>query len=101
MTDLPHDTGIALRGLRRVPTFTATAVLVLALAIGSATAMFTVSRAVLFERLPIIDPGRVVVLRSLNRGSTTVDPAGTVIPHAHFMARPCVPGLCFRFADPG
>ena len=79
MTDLLHDARIALRGLRRAPTFTATAVLVLSLGIGSATAMFTVSRAVLLERLPITDPDRVVVLRSLNRGSTKVDPAGTVI----------------------
>src|SRR5579884_3921794 len=65
MTDLFYDARIALRGLRRAPTFTATAVLVLSIGIGSATAMFTVSRAVLLERLPITDPDRVVVLRSL------------------------------------
>lgn len=79
MTDLLRDARVAVCGFRRAPSFTLTAVLVLALAIGSATAMFTVSRAVLLERLPIVDPAHVVVLRSLNRGSTKVDPAGTVI----------------------
>ena len=44
-----------------------------------ATAMFTVFRAVLVERLPVFSPDRLVVLRSLNHGSTKVDPSGTVI----------------------
>ena len=56
-----------------------TSVLILALGIGMATAMFTVFRAVLVEPLPVSNPGRLVVLRSLNRGRTHVDPAGTVI----------------------
>ena len=40
------------RGLRRNPGFTATAILVLALAIGAATAAFTVVRTVLWSDLP-------------------------------------------------
>jgi putative ABC transport system permease protein len=74
-----QDARVALRGLRRAPTFAATTVLILGLGIGMATAMFTVFRAVLVERLPVSSPDRLVVLRSLNRGSTKVDPSGTVI----------------------
>lgn len=79
MESLRQDVRLALRGLRRAPTFAVTSVLILALGIGMATAMFTVFRAVLVERLPVSNPDRLVVLRSLNRGRTHVDPAGTVI----------------------
>src|ERR1700674_1471670 len=69
MTDLARDIRIGLRGLRRPPTFTIAATLILGLGIGTAVAMFTVFRAVLLEHLPVRDPERVVVL------STYKDPA--------------------------
>jgi putative ABC transport system permease protein len=69
MTDLARDLRITLRGLRRTPGFTAAAVLILGIGIGAAVAMFTVSRAVLLERIPVADPDRLVVL------STYKDPA--------------------------
>jgi putative ABC transport system permease protein len=84
---LVQDARIALRGLRRAPTFATTTVLILGLGIGMATAMFTVFRAVLIERLPVSSPDRLVVLRSLNRGSTKVDPSGTVIADMQREAR--------------
>jgi predicted permease len=62
MTDFARQVRIALRGLRRTPAFTAAAILILGLGIGTAVAMFTVFRAVLVERLPVRDPARVVVL---------------------------------------
>ena len=46
---------LALRALRRTPTFTATAVLTLGVAIGMASAMFTVFHAVVVRRLPVQD----------------------------------------------
>ena len=62
MTDTARQIGIALRGLRRTPAFTAAAILILGLGIGTAVAMFTVLRAVLIDRLPVRDPDRVVVI---------------------------------------
>ena len=62
MTDIARQVRIALRGLRRTPAFTAAAILILGLGIGTAVAMFTVFRAVLIDRLPVRDPDRVVVI---------------------------------------
>ena len=69
MTNFARDIRVALRGLRRTPTFTIAAVLILGLGIGTSVAMFTVFRAVLLDRLPVRDPSRVVVL------TTYKDPA--------------------------
>src|SRR2546423_1541938 len=62
MTRLVADLGIALRRLRRAPTFAATVVLILGIGIGMATAMFTIFHAVVLEKLPVRDPDRIVVL---------------------------------------
>src|SRR5438445_1091750 len=58
MTDLRY----ALRQLRRAPTFAATAVLILGIGIGMATAMFTIFHAVVLRKLPVRDPDRILVL---------------------------------------
>ncbi|HEV2424392.1 MAG TPA: ABC transporter permease [Terriglobia bacterium] len=55
-----QDTGYALRTLRKNPAFAVTAMLMLALAIGGNTAMFTVIRAVLLKPLDYPDPDRLV-----------------------------------------
>ena len=62
MDRLEHDIRIALRGFRRTPSFTITAVLILAVGIGMAVAMFTVYDAVLVRNLPVHDQDRVVEL---------------------------------------
>ena len=62
MTALTHDLRIALRGFRRSPSFTITAVLILAIGIGMAVAMFTVFDAVVIRPLPVASPDRVVEL---------------------------------------
>lgn len=57
-----QDIRLALRGLRRAPTFTATAVLILGLGIGMAVAMVTVFQAVLLRQLPVREQDNVVVM---------------------------------------
>ena len=64
-----NDLRVALRALRRSPTFTATAVLILGLGIGMAVAMFTVADTVLLRPLPVRDQERIVLPR-------IVDPRG-------------------------
>jgi putative ABC transport system permease protein len=72
MDHLSHDVRVALRGLRRAPAFTVTAVLILGLGIGMAVAMFAVCSAVLLRRLPVPDQDRVVTLQALDRAGTDV-----------------------------
>lgn len=67
------DLRFALRALRRSPAFTITSVLILALAIGMATAMFTVFDAVLLKPLPVQDPGRLVELSGVGGGAAAGD----------------------------
>src|SRR4029453_410533 len=62
MNHLTHDIRIALRGFRRSPSFTITAVLIVAIGIGMAVAMFTVFDAVVVRPLPVTSPDRVVEL---------------------------------------
>ena len=62
MSRIGPDIRIALRGFRRSPAFTVTAVLILALGIGMAVAMTTVFSAVLVRQLPVNEQDRIVVL---------------------------------------
>ena len=72
MDRLQHDIRIALRGFRRTPSFTITAILILAVGIGMAVAMFTVYDAVLVRNLPVRDQDRVVELYTY-RGDPKTD----------------------------
>ena len=62
LEEVPRDMRYALRALRRAPTFTATAVATLALAIGTNTAMFSVLNAVLLRRLPFGSPDELAMV---------------------------------------
>src|SRR3954467_9674923 len=59
MDRLRQDIRIALRGLRRTPAFTLSAVLILGIAIGMAAAMATIFDAVLLRRLPVQQQERI------------------------------------------
>src|SRR5688572_4287782 len=60
LDDLRGDVLYALRGLLRTPGFTMAAVLILALGIGAATAVFSVVNTVLLELFPYKDSDRLV-----------------------------------------
>ena len=71
MESLLRDVRMAIRGLRRSPSFSVVAVLTLALGIGATTSVFSVVYAVLFRPLPFPNADRLVqiVQTMTSRGS--------------------------------
>src|SRR3954462_14394173 len=59
---LGQNIRFAIRGFRRTPSFTVASLLILAVGIGMAVAMFTVFKAVIVQRLPVADQDRLVEL---------------------------------------
>jgi putative ABC transport system permease protein len=69
-----RDLELAIRGLRRSPGFAVAAIAILGLGIGMSTAMFTIYRAVLVDRLPVADQDRLIIMHPLDRGGSHLDP---------------------------
>jgi putative ABC transport system permease protein len=75
---LRQDVHFGLRTLCHSPGFALVAVLTLALGIGANTAIFSVVKAVLLDRLPYTDADRLVVID----GPTAVDPENPLVPYS-------------------
>ena len=66
---LRQDLAYTGRSLRRAPSFSTTVVLILGLAIGMSSAMFTVFRSVLLTRMPVKQQDRIVELSGIAGGA--------------------------------
>ncbi|HKG46995.1 MAG TPA: ABC transporter permease [Pyrinomonadaceae bacterium] len=75
MTGFWQDLRLALRGVRKQPGFTLTAVITLALGIGANTAIFSVINALILEPPHITEPDRVVALWRTAKQNRTKGPS--------------------------
>jgi predicted permease len=62
LRDLAYDLRFSVRSFRKSPSFTATAVLSLALGIGATTAIYSLVDQVILHALPVRDPQRLVLI---------------------------------------
>ena len=69
-----QDIRFALRNFRRTPTFVVTAVAILALGIGTTSAVFSIATSVLIRDLPIRDQNRVIALWATGTGAASEVP---------------------------
>jgi putative ABC transport system permease protein len=77
------DLRTACRSLRKSPTFTAVALTVMALGIGSASAIFSVVDAVVLRALPFDEHDRLVAVLEVDTKRPTTFGGGTVTPQTY------------------
>jgi predicted permease len=99
--DLARDLRHAVRMLRRTRGFTATAVLVLAIGIGTNTAVFSVINAVLLQPLPYPDPDRLIQLRTETRTGKSALMSVQKFLHLRDSLRSIPDLAAWQAADPG
>src|SRR3982751_3224595 len=68
MTGLVQDIKLALRSLRRAPTYAVAGIAALALAIGANTALFSLIEATLLRPYPYPHPEQVLIVRETTKG---------------------------------
>ncbi|MFI5229594.1 MAG: hypothetical protein ACHQWU_11030, partial [Gemmatimonadales bacterium] len=68
-----RDAVLAVRALRRSPSFAAAAIAILGLGIGMSTAMFTVYRAAIVARLPVQAQDGLIAMNPRPRGGAHLD----------------------------
>jgi len=74
MGPFQQDLKYAARTLRRSPGFTVAALVSLGLGIGANTAIFTLTNAVFLHPLPVLDPGRVIELFTVDHATASAVP---------------------------
>jgi putative ABC transport system permease protein len=70
-----QDVSYGLRGLVKSPAFTALAVLSLALGVGANTTMFSMANGIIWRRLPVPEPDRLVRILEVRDGSGRISMA--------------------------
>jgi len=82
LASLRSDLYFALRQLRKSPGFAFTAILTLALGIGTTTAIYSLIDGVLLKPLPLPHPEQLVAVRTVESGPCqTADHTGTSYPN--------------------
>jgi putative ABC transport system permease protein len=80
MEAIRRDVRLALRSLHHSATFAVAVIATLGISIGISTAMFTVFKAVLIDRFPIVAQDQIVVMHTLDRNGTNLDIPNAYLP---------------------
>jgi len=87
LEELGRDVRLALRGMRRSPSFAAVVILTLALGIGANAAIFSMVDGVLLRPAPFEDPDGLVVVWETDRASGTSHEPASVPDYLDFRRR--------------
>jgi predicted permease len=85
-TDLRQDLRFTVRNLARSPGFALVTALTIALGVGAATTVFSVMNGLLFRRLPVTEPDRLVAVQERRDGNVFTDNGYTAIEYERYRA---------------
>ena len=77
---LRSDLAVAAHSISRAPTFAIATIAILGLSIGVSTAMFTIYKTVLVDRLPVIAQEQLVVMHPLRPVTVIKSPLQPTLP---------------------